>query len=107
MPRTLDFWAQGSCDTIIIVSVELGAAFSSDQRLNRSFFLVRFQSLSFTLISMVSEATPWPHPLSRSIDILQRRYDTVDLCAIIAKFNYIPMESRDAKNGSAMVTVLQ
>ena len=27
----------------------------------------------------------------------QRRYDTVDLCAIIAKFNCIPMESRDAK----------
>ena len=27
----------------------------------------------------------------------QRRYDTVDLSAIIAKFNCIPMESRDAK----------
>ena len=32
--------------------------------------------------------------------ILARGYDTVDLCAIIAKFNCIPMESCDAKNGS-------
>ena len=26
-----------------------------------------------------------------AIDNIQRRYDTVDLCAIIAKFNCIPM----------------
>ena len=42
-----------------------------------------------------------PHPILYNVE-LQRRYDTVDLCAIIAKFNCIPMESRDAKNGSAM-----
>ena len=39
--------------------------------------------------------------LQVDLDLLdQRRHDTVDLCAIIAKFNYIPMESRDANNGS-------